>query len=274
MAHPVDAGPDLADTGPSTTLTMQSFTVPPGAELYKCQDFANPYGGADVQVKAFDSHMSVGSHHLFVFFKQNATDGALTDCSGLEFAPFPYGTQRPDDTVVYPDQVGELIPGYAGLRLQVHYINTTQAPIDVSVHVNIHLAKPGTVTIQAAPFFFNNTKLSIPSTGEPVTATKTCKIPVDMNVFQASSHMHLHGINFAATSSMGMTLYTNQDWNEPKPAGFDPPMLLPAGSTVTFTCAYVNNSGQTLTFGEHALTNEMCIFFGQYYPAPTLLTCF
>lgn len=35
------------------------------------------------------------------------------------------------------------------------------------------------------------------------------------------------------------------------------------------TCDYDNETDQTLTFGESAATNEMCIFVGAYYPPPT-----
>ena len=78
------------------TIELASFDVGPGEEVYKCQNFANPFG-EDVEVSAFESHMTGGSHHLLLFYKNGASDGPLTDCSGLEFDATPYGTQLPDD---------------------------------------------------------------------------------------------------------------------------------------------------------------------------------
>ena len=49
----------------------------------------------------------------------------------------------------------------------------------------------------------------------------------------------------------------------------------PAGTSITFRCDYANTSSQRLSFGESALTNEMCIFSGQFHPAPAGgITCF
>src|SRR5262249_10304104 len=92
--------------GPSETitLTMDSFTVPPGGEVYKCQNFKNPFG-THVDVGAFESHMTPGSHHLLLFYRPGSTDSALEDCSGLEFAATPYSTQLPDDSLSFPPGV-------------------------------------------------------------------------------------------------------------------------------------------------------------------------
>src|SRR4051794_10618036 len=60
--------------GDTVTLTMSTFTVPPGAEVYYCQNFANPFGGVDTDVSAFESHMTSGSHHLLLFYKKGAVD--------------------------------------------------------------------------------------------------------------------------------------------------------------------------------------------------------
>jgi hypothetical protein len=49
---------------------------------------------------------------------------------------------------------------------------------------------------------------------------------------------------------------------------FSPALGLSAGTSIRWACSYTNNTGQTLTFGESAAKNEMCIFTGTYYPAP------
>src|SRR6185437_3846163 len=80
-----------ADVDPSAvysvTLTTQAFTVPPGGEVYKCQDFANPFQGEPVDITRYDLSMNAGSHHMLLFYKQGATDGPVVDCSGLMVAP-------------------------------------------------------------------------------------------------------------------------------------------------------------------------------------------
>ena len=43
-------------------------------------------------------------------------------------------------------------------------------------------------------------------------------------------------------------------------------MHLASGTTITWSCTYVNDTGSALTFGESAQTNVMCISEFIYYP--------
>src|SRR5262245_48943428 len=82
-------------TGPddsTITLTMSPFVVPARSEVYRCQNFANPFGGEGA-FDAIESHMSPGSHHLAVFYRDGITDGPVEECSGLEFSAEPFSTQ-------------------------------------------------------------------------------------------------------------------------------------------------------------------------------------
>ena len=51
-----------------------------------CQDFANPFGGADVEVAQIESNMTAGSHHMLLFFQDNATDSDVVACDPLQFS--------------------------------------------------------------------------------------------------------------------------------------------------------------------------------------------
>jgi hypothetical protein len=43
-------------------------------------------------------------------------------------------------------------------------------------------------------------------------------------------------------------------------------MAIAAGTVITWVCTYNNMTGMTLTFGESANTDEMCILAGMAYP--------
>ena len=45
-------------------------------------------------------------------------------------------------------------------------------------------------------------------------------------------------------------------------------MALKQGDPLHFACSFTNNGTAPLTFGESALTDEMCIFTASFYPAP------
>jgi hypothetical protein len=252
--------------GKSLTISLEPFTVPAGEEVYKCQNFANPFGGGDVDVQTFESHMAMGSHHMLLFYKNGVTDGALEDCSGLEFAATPYSTQLPDDELSFPDGVAARIPSTTGLRVQSHYLNTTGSPINAHVVVTFHFATPGTVTQHAGVLFVVDPNLSVPAQSTKVIS-KDCAIPLDMNLIKAGSHMHKHGTDFVATAA-GQTIFHTTTWDDPAPAKFDPPVALHAGDPLHFACTFKNDGATPLKFGESASTDEMCIFVGSFYPVP------
>ena len=57
-------------------------------------------------------------------------------------------------------------------------------------------------------------------------------------------------------------------WDEPASALYSPAKAVKKGATLEFNCTFVNNSPHTLTFGESAENNEMCIFVSSFYPVP------
>jgi hypothetical protein len=262
----VGTGGSGTATGTSVTLTMDSFTVPPGGEVYYCQNFANPFGGVDTNVQEFESHMSAGSHHLLLFYEPGGSAAPLAPCSGLEFTATPYGSQTQDDSLSFPPGVAALVPGADALRIQSHYLNTSMSTVTAHVEIVLHVAEPGTVQDQAGVLFVIDPKFAIQPSSTAVV-TDDCTLPQDLNLLRASSHMHQHGTNFVATIAGG-AVYQTTTWADPQPALFSPPQAFHAGDPLHFACSFTNNTPRTLTFGESAQTNEMCIFTASFYPAP------
>jgi hypothetical protein len=241
--------------------------VPPGSEVFKCQTFANPFNDQDTDIKEYDEHMTTGSHHMFLFFSPGATNGAIEDCpsGGLEFHPYPFGAQTPDATLTYPPTVGSRIPGTMGFMLNAHFINIETTPYEATMTVTLHVAASGAVTQYAGVMFMNQAGITVPATDMPSTSTATCNVPYAMNVMGSSSHMHNRATDFVAVSGSQM-LYSTQTWADPVPGKYDPPIQLPSGAPVTWSCTYVNDTTEPLTFGESAETNVMCIYSMQFYP--------
>jgi hypothetical protein len=256
--------------GETQTLTLETFTVPPGGEVYRCQDFTNPFGGVAAEVSAFESHMTKGSHHLLLFYKDGAVDGPQADCNKFEFAATPYSTQLADDKVDFPAGVAALVPSTKGFRIQSHYLNVTDKPIEAHVEVTLHLAAPGTVKDHAGVLFVVEPQFAIQPNSTQVV-NHNCKLPMDMNIIKAGSHMHKHGTKFNATIG-AETIFETTTWDEPTPAFFAPAKAVKGGDTLDFNCTFVNNSANTLVFGESAEKNEMCIFVSSFYPVPDGVT--
>jgi hypothetical protein len=252
-----------ADT---VTLTLDAFTVDPGGEVFKYQDFVNPFGGMDAEISAWESHMSTGSHHLLLFYENITANQPLVDGNGLMFGPTPYGAQQPDLTISYPDGVAALVPGAQGIRVQVHYLNASPNTINPTVKVIFHIAKKGTVTQHAGVFFMLNADVTTPPMSMR-TVTKSCPIPFAANLIYATGHMHQHATNFTATTN-GTMFYQTSDWSQAPTRTLAPPIAVTANQMITWSCTFDNKTNSTLVFGESAQTNEMCILSGQYYPVP------
>jgi hypothetical protein len=277
MACACGASPQLpapdASTDHTVALEMTPFMLDPGKEVTKCQWFANPLG-ADLEIREFESHQSIGTHHMFLTtstMPADPPDGPLADCASGVTADdiILYGAQVPDYRLSYPSGVAVVAPQHQGLRMQVHYLNATDAAVMVSAQIVLHLAEPGTVTQHAGVVIFANQSFTIPPGTAPTTITHTCTAPADMNVVVASGHMHHHGTDLVA-SRAGVTLYETTTWSEPPSTVFDPPLALHAGDPITFSCTYQNDTGAPITFGPSAATNEMCNFSTRVYPVPAL----
>jgi hypothetical protein len=204
---------------------------------------------------------------MFLFFSPGATDGAIEDCpnGGFEFHPYPFSAQSKDFTMGYPSGVGSKIPGSMGFMLNAHFLNVTTTDFQATLTVTLHIAAPGSITQYAGVMFMNNVGLQIPPNNQPTTVTATCTVPYAMNVMGSASHMHTRATDFVATSG-AQQLYTTQAWADPVPAKYTPPIQLASGSSVTWSCTYVNDTNATLTFGESATKNVMCIYSMQFYP--------
>jgi hypothetical protein len=263
-----DVVPDSSRYAYSVTLKMQSFTVDAGAEIYMCQDFANPFMGVQADIVSYELHMSTGSHHMFAFYTANATDGSIITCpqGGLTFAPYTFTAGSPDAVETYPDGMGASIPATQGFTLNAHFINAGASPLQGNVALTLYVGKPGQVTQHVGPIFLNQALLSVPATGMPSTSTSSYSLPQDVNLLLGASHMHQRATNFVASDSTGRTLYQTTVWAEPKPVIYSPPVHLPSGTTITWSCTYVNDTGSTLTFGESAANNVMCISEFIYFP--------
>jgi hypothetical protein len=251
---------------PNSTFSIVSGTFPlnPGAETYQCQNFKNPLDH-DVAIISSESTMVKGSHHMFVFHDPtfNADTGATATCSGNEFHDYLHVAQTPHEIITYPANVGRILKKGEGLRILAHYLNTTADPITGQVTIKFNFVDTSKVQYLAAQMFLNQALLSVP-TGQS-TQSRTFRVPFNIKMLYAVSHMHSRGTRFTAKTNTGQVIYDGNDWDEPKEMVFSPPMDVASGSTITWACDYTNNTGRALSFGEHADVNEMCILNALFY---------
>ena len=247
-------------------ITTSTFQVPAGGEVYECQNFHNP-NTQDLAILESDSFMSPGSHHMFVFNDPSFdTDtGQVASCSGTEFHPYLHAAQTPQVQITYPEGVGHSLKSTEGLRILAHYLNSTSGTLNAQVEVKFYTVPASQVQFLAAEMFLNNGTVVVPPGMS--TQSRTFSVPYDIKMLNAVSHMHKRGVNFHCTTSSGQLIYDGDQWDEPVATVFNPAMDIAAGSVITWACTYNNTGTTTYTFGESALTNEMCILNAVFYPS-------
>jgi hypothetical protein len=269
---PIGAGGAVGAGGMPTTpggdyeFKTGTFSVPPGGEVYKCQDFTNPFG-KDVAVVQMDTALTQGSHHMFAFVMPNnqlTLKDSLVDCpsGGVEFHEYLTTTGSPQTTTAYPAGIGRVFAAGNGLRLNVHLINTDTAPKNAYITFKVKTVDPASLEQRVASIFLNQATVRVP-TGMS-TQTKSYAIPQEIWLMDTASHMHKRGIHFVAKAGT-QTIYDGTEWAEPTPQTFNPPLHLPAQTSISWSCTYNNDSGGALSFGESASKNEMCILVGEFY---------
>jgi hypothetical protein len=251
----------------SVTLEMGPFEVAAGSDTYRCQNFANPFGGVDVEIVEFESHMSEGSHHLILNYADYATSTGIVPCGGLEAPQGPYTTQAKDDKLTYPEGVGAFLGGSQGLRINSHYVNTTIDPFQAQITITLRRAATGTVRARAYSTFALDLNVNV-QPGQTGYASGSVSLADGATLLWLLPHMHWHGTRFTVTMG-AQTIFETNDWETP-PFPFTPPLAVPAGQSLEYRCEYFNGESVPLTFGESATTNEMCVLVVQYYYAQDL----
>jgi hypothetical protein len=238
-----------------------------------CQDFDNPFGGADAAVGTSESDMTAGSHHLHVFYGADSPPSTtVAACANpFEFRSLLHVAGQPHLVTQYPAGMASKLKGSVGLRLQAHYLNASTTAYTANVVVRLTKVDPSTVTKWVAQLYFNRTVLSVLQ-GDGQVVSTTCTVPSTygaIGLISGASHMHSRGVHFVANTSTGVSLVDTTEWDEPPIVPYDPPITLNPSDSITWTCTYNNQTGGTLTFGDSAQKNEMCIFLARFYSAPS-----
>lgn len=265
------AGTNASADPPGTkSVTTDAFVLKAGQETYKCQNFDNPFGGKDQGLQRIVTDMSPGSHHLHVYHMTTGASRTLEDCTIADFHPLLFAAGSPHQEVNYPAGMAAKLNGSSGVRIQLHYINTSTKDLNVGATLKMTPAEYSSVTKWVSELYFNQTGLRVmPGMGQ--TVSTTCTIPQTygtIGLVYGGTHMHKRGVHFVAKTSTGAMLADVNTWDEPPGIAYDPPVMLKPGDKITWTCTYDNNTGKTLTFGESAENNEMCIYLARFFSAP------
>jgi hypothetical protein len=280
-------GNDLAAPAPEEGFQVATpagaITVQPGEEQFLCFYKTLP-NTTEVDVGAFVAWLSpASSHHVIVyqetqggaFGAQMQPDGTLNSCT-FAGGTWLYASNTPGELIRLDLPSGVGLPMQPGtqIMLNMHFINTTSAPLNPQVKFNLMYTK--NIQYKAAAMVSFNTKINVPPGTESAPGTQTvsgtCTPPVGAQFFDMSTHTHKHAtlaeVNFVSGGTTTNIVHTT-DWEHPDTAIWQSPNFLTVkqGDTFTYSCSYSNTSSSAVTVGNTAATNEMCMAIGYYFPA-------
>jgi hypothetical protein len=266
-----DSEPALGDT---MTIDTPSFVLQPGEEKFYCYYTSLPNAEA-VGVHQMSSSMPPGSHHMIVFKTRTpqAPEGSFAECEnfgmgdgGLANIPvWLYASQNPENKITMPEGVAMAIGANQPVIVNMHYINQTDAPITANVHIELDAYATGQKYTEAHAFITFNTEIDVPahSTG---SAGGSCEVPPDAQFVTMSTHSHKYTTSAQVRDGGSMVLET-LDWAHATLGHWDAPYFQFSSGKLDYRCEYTNTLDVPLTTGESAISNEMCMAVGVFFPA-------
>jgi hypothetical protein len=283
FVEPTCASPSevcLAAPAEGFQIRSEGTQIQPGEDVEYCEVVLLPGAPEDTYyVRAFETQMSAGSHHLIVAAVDpgSATDlhavpGDRVPCTGPDvyggqLGPVT-GAQLPYGHEAFPEGVGRVYHGGQKVIFDYHYFNATAEPIAARAAVNFHTTSADRIKKLSRVFGFYNLGIVI-APGEEASFREECAFSHDVFVHKLTRHTHKWGTRFDVWRSGGAQdgelLFSSPDY-ETVDFPFDEPVLVRAGEGFRFECTFVNTESYTLEFGVKA-SDEMCILFGSWYPA-------
>ena len=297
----IDAAPDNlpADAAPLVgteySLSIGPIAVAPGGENTQCV-VLQLNNAAPMKIHQFHNVLGLSSHHLIVYRDNvdTAVNETPTNCQPFAGALNPPAqggvggvsplmiSQVADDELTLPDGVGYTFAANQFIRLELHYINTTDQPVMVTATANFYAVPDDQITNEADFLFIGDPDINI-AAGQMATVSAYFAMPSTLNganIFAFTGHTHKFGTDMQVTSRPSKTgadtaAYNplNFLWSDPQTIYHNPPLVVPDGGGFDFHCDYTNTSTSSVSFGESA-KNEMCFFWAYYYPSVGAHVCF
>jgi hypothetical protein len=168
-------------------------------------------------------------------------------------------------------------PGQVGF-IQMHYLNQGEEDIKVHVTLNAEAYDAGVTATKTFAYVTFNGNISIPPMSTGTKATNTCAIPATSKVWLMSTHAHKQAVHTEVRDGMPTStnvVFASDEWEHPgAKAWMTSPFYTFASGKLTYECTYNNPTNRTITTGDSAQTDEMCMATGYYFPATKATICY
>lgn len=287
---------DLADAGAGDgplappergfQLVSPSVDIQPGDDLTYCYYFRTP-NTSDLSIQRWVSRMTAGSQFMIMYLTSTdlQTPGSLstTNCgiNSSNDLVWAYAARSLDAEIKLPADDGQgnaigqsIAPSQSGF-IQMHYLNTTSAVIHAHVELNAYAYADSASVVPAGPFIAFNGQIKLPSgsAANPTTQTVsgTCEMRTDNGkiptFFLLTTHTYKQGVHTFIKDG-DTTLFDSKNYADPGATHWDtPPFYTFTSGYLTYQCEYSNPNNYSITVGDVAATDELCLAIAYYFPS-------
>lgn len=259
--------------------------APPGSEIWLCQISELPEGGF-TPVNVAESVQNDGMHHMDIMaltLTGVSLEPGVYDCAELydtysslmDSGIFLYASQKPEQSIQLPEGVVANLPPKIKVMHEMHYVNTTDQPVEVFSMVNVY-RYDGEIRDTIWGGAVRDDEINIPPMSEHTEWTR-CVMSDDIDLLFLSSHTHQLGLEVVVRTfdgeQVGDVIYRNTDWETPALLSFGAePLSLPAGTGLEFSCRFRNDTDQVVNWGFSA-AEEMCQIALVFTPGEAAREC-
>jgi hypothetical protein len=168
------------------------------------------------------------------------------------------------------------VPAYLRTIHEIHYVNSSAAPVELSARINAYMIPAEEVTGQIWGGSVRDRDITLP----PKSATDEwtrCTLTKDVDVLLLSMHSHQRSVRteiFAWNGKdRGERVYESTDWHSPVPLDItQAPRKVKAGEGFEFHCHYQNPTSEQIKIGLRA-EDEMCNMIVVFTPGDQTIEC-
>lgn len=269
--------------GEGFQLALDHF-VPPYTEVWQCNVYRLETETMS-NVNSIEFQQNEGMHHMTISttgFTGGQIEPGSYDCNSLyadqmDSLLMMFGSQGDaHDLLTLPEGVVARVPANIDIVHEIHYVNTTDQPLDLYSRVNAYTIPDSDVTSGIWGGNVRDEHINIPANAEAHTEWTRCVMNEDIEVLFMASHMHQLGIAFNVRLFDGTTsgdiFYTNDDWHNPKIIKYDEPIIVPAGTGFEYSCTWKNPNDFDINYGLTS-DDEMCNFTYVHTPESMSAQC-
>jgi Copper type II ascorbate-dependent monooxygenase, C-terminal domain len=241
------------------------------SEIVECH-YLKTANDAPVELDRLTLDFPDGSHHVHIYRSDTPEDDGVKDCTaGIDWRRWSLlvGAQTKPLDWVLPDGITAPLPPHQQLLVQVHWLNTTDAPIDRQIHVGLRQTTHSSAHLGVALGVSKDTYM-LPR--QQKTVAGWVPVPPNVKMVALMGHFHARGKGYVADlrpsgSGEGRRIYEAQDEQTFEFKQYaDEPVVQP-GEGIAFACDFENTTDGTLTWGPDTNTQEHCNLAAYYYPA-------